>query len=182
VTAPRAWARGDGVVLRAASDDELAREDVQRALRDGIERGYVGEFPPAPVDAEWYAIDAADDLVGVFALRRGVPHAHAATVHALAIVVAQRGHAYGARALFALERRLVRDGVREVYARVARTNGRGLYFMLRCGYAPVAPLEDDGATWFRRAVAAKASPRVKRVSGRGARAPIGDSQSSRALP
>jgi hypothetical protein len=148
--ATRAWARGDGVTLRIATPDDLMGDDVQRALRDGIERGYEGTLPAAPEESEWYAIDAQGSLVGVLALRSAFPDSAAATLHALAIVVAQRGHAYGARALFALERRLARDGVRAYYARVPRTNGRGLYFMLRCGYAPTSPQADDGATWFRR--------------------------------
>jgi GNAT superfamily N-acetyltransferase len=147
----RAWARSDGVTLRDATADDLAREDVRHALRDGIERGYSGDLPAEPEGTAWYAIVAADGLAGVFALRREFPAARIATVHALAVLQAQRGHAYGARALFAVERRLARDGVREYYARVPRTNGRGLYFMLRCGYAPVPPQADDGATWFRRA-------------------------------
>src|SRR5439155_9729490 len=75
-----------------------------------------------------------------------------------AIAAAERGHAYGARALFVTERRLARDGVRDYYARVSRTNEHGLYFMLRCGYAPVPPLRDDGATWFRRAAPQALTP------------------------
>jgi hypothetical protein len=40
--------------------------------------------------------------------------------------------------------------VRAFYARVPRMNGRGLYFMLRCGYAPLLrPPVEDGGTWFR---------------------------------
>ena len=171
------WARGDGVVLRAAHDEDLTREDVQRALRDGIERAYKGELPAPPADAEWYAIESADGLVGICALRRAAPHPHAATLHALAILAAQRGHAYGARALFALEQRLARAGVHEYYARVPRTNGRGLYFMLRCGYAPVAPVEDDGATWFRRVAPLRAA-RGRRGSAPAAGAPLGDSRPS----
>ncbi len=40
-------------------------------------------------------------------------------------------------------------------ATVPRTNGRGLYFMLRCGYAPLlaapAGADCEGVTWFERA-------------------------------
>ena len=67
----------------------------------------------------------------------------------------RRGSAVGARALIAAERRLAREGAGELVTRVPKTNGRGLYFMLRAGYSPVTDIDwasspDDGATWFRR--------------------------------
>ena len=54
-----------------------------------------------------------------------------------------------------IERRLKRNGIDRVIARVPRGNGRGLYFMLRVGYTPLPPEEtppgDDGdVTWFAR--------------------------------
>jgi hypothetical protein len=58
------------------------------------------------------------------------------------------------RALLLAERALAAEGASRCYALVPRTNGRGLYFMLRCGYAPVlgappAVIESD-VTWFVR--------------------------------
>jgi hypothetical protein len=177
----RVWARGDGVTLRAAAAEDFARDDVQRALRDGIERGYDGELPPAPDDTQWYLIEAAHSVVGVLASRPQFPSARAATLHALAIVIAQRGHAHGAHALFTWENRLARNGVREFYARVPRTNGRGLYFMLRCGYAPTTPRAEDGATWFRREHSSRRAPAL-RANGRAAAASRGGTPPSPAPP
>lgn len=143
----RIWARGYGVTLRPLAPGDLDAPGIQRALRDGIERNYAGPLPPPPPGIECYAIHAASDLVGVLAVRRDVPAPGAAVFDGIAIAPAHRGRAYAARALLAAERRL---SVTSYYGRVPRTNGRGLYFMLRCGYAPVAPPVEDGATWFRR--------------------------------
>ncbi len=149
-----AWARGDGVMLRVATAEDLDDAGVQQALRDGVERGYLGALPEFPLGCEWYSIRADDERVGVIALTRDQVRREV-TVHALAIVAAQRGHAYAAHALLAAERRLAIDGVRQFLARVPRGNGHGLYFMLRCGYAPIIPPpEEDGTTWFRRSEAA----------------------------
>lgn len=145
-----AWARGFGVTLDPATRHDLADEGIERALRDGIERGYEGALPEAPRDCESFVIRKGAAVVGVLAFVRGQPRDAAATIQAVAIVPEQRANAYGARALSAAERRLRRDGVRELYSRVPRTNGRGLYFMLRCGYAPIVPPVEDGATWFQR--------------------------------
>jgi GNAT superfamily N-acetyltransferase len=165
------WARGDGVNLRAATADDLADTGVQRALHDGIERGYLGVVPEFPAGSECYAIVVGAERVGVIAFTRD---GERTTVHALAIVPEQRGHTYGARALLAAERRLARDGAHEFLARVPRGNGHGLYFMLRCGYAPIIPPPlEDGTTWFRRseAAASVAAPNARRARARGAGVP-----------
>ena len=160
------WARGDGVELRPATAEDLDDAGVQRALRDGIERGYLGTASELPTGSEAYAILAAGQRVGVTAFTRDL-EARAVTVHALAIVPEQRGHAYAAHALLAAERRLARDGIDEWYARVPRGNGHGLYFMLRCGYTPIIPPpREDGTTWFRRSPAA-ADVAAARVTAAG---------------
>jgi GNAT superfamily N-acetyltransferase len=168
-----AWARGDGVTLRAATADDLADAGVQQALRDGIERNYLGVVPAFPVGSEAYTILGGTERVGMIAFTRDSGRG-TATVHALAIVPEQRGHTYGARALLAAERRLARDGAREFLARVPRGNGHGLYFMLRCGYAPIIPPPlEDGTTWFRRseAAASVAGTHARRARARGAGVP-----------
>ncbi len=149
-TVPRgAWARGFGVALVAS--DGPAGDGVTQALRDGIERGYDGELPPFPGGAQRLFVRAGRSTVGLLALLRDCPRPGAATFLAVAIDRDHRGHGYGASAMLAAERRLRRDGVDDCYARVPRSNGRGLYFMLRCGYAPLLhPPVDDGAAWFRR--------------------------------
>ena len=156
-----AWAHDGDLALRAATPDDLASDGVQRALRDNVERNYDGDPPPLPPGIDCYAIESAGALVGVIGFRRGAPHAGAMTVDVLAIPPAERGHAYGTRALLLLEAQLARRGLRDAYARVPRGNGHGMYFMLRCGYAPIREgAADDlggaedawgaGVTWFRR--------------------------------
>jgi hypothetical protein len=177
------WARGFGVSLHPLEAGDLAADGIERALRDGIERGYEGELPPAPAACECFVIRNSVTIVGVLAFVRGQPRDEAATIWAVAIAPEQRANAYAARALFAAERRLRRDGVRELYSRVPRTNGRGLYFMLRCGYAPIVPPAEDGATWFKRnfkpvgrsAVGRARAPRGRRPSRPSARGSSVDS-------
>jgi hypothetical protein len=157
------WVRDGEIVLREATADDVADERIDFALHDQVERGYEGALPAARDGLERYAIEVGGALVGLLGLRRDEPHDGAMVVDDLAIAVAERGHAYGTRALLAAERRLARDGILEGFARVPRGNGRGLYFMLRCGYAPIAALEDegsgnDGVTWFQRNPALEPKP------------------------
>ena len=147
------WARHLGVALRPApppGDGRELGEGLARALRDGVERGYEGPLPAAPAGSEWFTLRAGGDTVGLLALRRELPAPGAATFLAVAVDPSHRGHDYGTRALLAAERRLGREGIVALHARVPRTNGRGLYFILRAGYAPGPSPLDDGATWFRR--------------------------------
>ena len=156
-----AWACEGDLLLRTATAADLDSEAVQRALRDNIERNYAGALPPLPDGVECYAIEVGDTFVGVIGFRRGVPHTDAVTVDVIAIAPGQRGHAYGTRALLLVEARLARDGIVDGYSRVPRGNGHGMYFMLRCGYAPIREGAADGfggaedawgagVTWFRR--------------------------------
>ena len=150
------WTRHAGVTLRRLDGSPRDGPDAAfaRTLFDGVERGQ--ERSPersagcATANVEWFALRAGGEAVGLLALERDRPERDAATFLAVAVVPERRGRGYGARALLAAERRLRRDGVEECFARVPRTNGQGLYFVLRAGYAPVRPLVDDGATWFRR--------------------------------
>ncbi len=143
----RVWARGDGVAL-VPFDGQLS-DGLTQALRDGIERGYEGDLAAAPHGAIRMAVRVDGTAVGLLVFELDQPARGAVTVHAVAIEPPQRGNDYGTRALLVAERRLRRDGAGAFFARVPRTNGRGLYFMLRAGYAPIAPPVDDGATWFR---------------------------------
>ncbi len=150
------WTRHAGVTLQRL--DGPPREGLDaglaRALLDGVERGHQGapdrSASCATANVEWFALRAGGETVGLLALERNRPARDAATVLAVAVAPERRGSDYGARALLAAERRLRRDGVKQCYARVPRTNGRGLYFVLRAGYTPVRPPVDDDATWFRR--------------------------------
>jgi len=139
---------------------------VQRALRDGIERGYEGALPEAPPGCECYSIVAQGQVVGLLAFVRDTPGDGEVTFWAVAIVPEHRAHAYGARALLAAERRLHREGTRAFYMRVPRGNGRGLYFALRCGYAPAIAPAEDGATWLRRNLTPEGRSAVGRETAR----------------
>lgn len=156
-----AWAREGDLLLRAATAADLASDGVQRALRDNVERNYDGDPPPFPDGLACCAIEADGALVGIIGFRCDVPSAGAMTVDVIAIVPGERGHAYGTRALLLVEERVAREGIVEAYARVPRGNGHGMYFMLRCGYAPIREGAADGlggaedawgagVTWFRR--------------------------------
>jgi len=144
------------VRLRPIDLDTPLPEGVEQALRDGIERGFEGDRPPFEDGAVGYEIgaDGIEEPVGVLVLRLGRPFEAAGTIEAVAIAPDHRGHAFAMRALLTAEARLARDGVERCFTVVPRTNGRGLYFMLRCGFAPLQHPPDgiqaDGCTWFAR--------------------------------
>ncbi len=164
------WARGRGLALVALETGAMLSEGVSQALRDGVERTYAGDTPALPLEARAYRIEAsgrdgvkgASSEAGVLAVRLGWPEPDAATVVAVAIDPARRGRSLGMRALVLAERALASEGFARTYAIVPRGNGHGMYFMLRCGYAPVlgappATLEasartvlTEGVTWFSR--------------------------------
>lgn len=131
---------------------------LHRALSDGLERSYTGPLPPWPSGVVRRVIFMGAEPVGVLAWRLDWPRRSAVTIVALAIDPASRGHAYAARALLRAEATLDAAGTAQWYALVPRTNGRGLYALLRCGYAPLTglPVPDVSVnaqipvTWFRR--------------------------------
>ncbi len=168
-----AWARGRGLALVAIEASATLSEGVVQALRDGIERTHAGETPTLPLDARTYRIEAGSrgdgGEAGVLAVRLGWPEADVATVLAVAIDPARRGRSLGMRALVLAERALAAEGFERMYAIVPRGNGHGMYFMLRCGYAPLLgapPAEvggdgsalSEGVTWFERVAGRRGSP------------------------
>lgn len=159
-TAP--WASGLGITLVEVRD--IAREalllepGIRQALLDGVDRGLTGDPPAIPDAAVVYALREGrrtiGDTVGVMAVLRDYPRPGEAAFLAVAIAPASRGRALATKALLLAEKRLAQEGMGRVLARVPRKNGRGLYFMLRCGFTPVtgddAPVERGDATWFAR--------------------------------
>ncbi len=155
-----AWTRGLGISLvRTEASSILEAPALARALADGIAHGYDGPLHEYPDDAEWYVIREARPAggidVGVAVLVPRWPAPHEAALFAVAIAPEHRGRATASKALLVIERRLRREGIARLLARVPRTNGRGLYFMLRVGYTPVPPSdtppgEDGDVTWFAR--------------------------------
>ena len=155
----RTWARGLGVsLLPSAEATVLARPALVRALADGIAHGHDGPLPAFPEGATWHLVREGGTDVGVAVLRRDYPGAGEAALLAIAIAPEHRGRAVATKALLVIERRLKRLGVTRLLTRVPRTNGRGLYFMLRAGYTPLPPAErpaaasadDEDVTWFAR--------------------------------
>ncbi len=151
----RVWTRALGVTLmrtdRAAVEDDPA---LVRALADGVDRGGAPLVPAFASHAEWYEVRADGVTVGVAVLQRDLPRAGTATLLSVATVREHRGRSLAAKALLATERRLAAEGQSPMLARVARTNGRGLYFLLRCGYTALRgddrPDDPDDVTWFAR--------------------------------
>lgn len=150
------WARGLGVSL-VRTDAAAVLDDpaLVRALADGIAHGYDGPLHEFPGDAEWYLVRESRVDAGVAVVLAHAPHDHEAELFAVAIAPERRGRAIASKTLLVIERRLKRDGITRMLARVPRTNGHGLYFMLRVGYTPIPPErvpagEAGDVTWFAR--------------------------------
>lgn len=150
-----AWARGLGIaLLRTEVAAALDHPGLVRALQDGIERGAPVDLPPFPDGAEWYLVREAGTVMGVAVIRRDCPRPGTAALLAVAIDPAHRGRATATKAILVAERKLAAEGQSPLLARVPRTNGRGLYFMLRTGFVPLPegerPDDPGDATWFGR--------------------------------
>ena len=157
-----AWASGHGVTLVEVRDAAraalLAEADIRQALLDGVDRGLTGDPPAIPSTASVFALRegrrTTGPAEGIVVVARDYPTAGEAALLALAIAPASRGRALATKALLLAERRLIENGATRVLARVPRTNGRGLYYVLRCGFTPVTgegtPHDEGDATWFAR--------------------------------
>ena len=145
------WARLGGVsVVPTDSFDLEQRPGLRQAYADGIERGFEGDLPKLPEAIERYLLRARSSDVGLLALLRDRPTAGDTSVLAIAVDPEWRGNAFATKALLAVERRLLRGDTGRLVVRVPRTNGRGLYFMLRAGFTPLAGTPGDDASWFAR--------------------------------
>ncbi len=164
-TAP--WARYLGVTLLRTTPQEVAASpSLLRALTDGWDRAAEPSLPETPAAAEWYRIREGGADAGVAIVMRECPRPGEATLLAVAVAREARGRACATKALLAAERRLVAEGASRMLARVPRTNGRGLYFMLRAGFTPVPagerPDEPGDATWFSRKGSRRSGPARER--------------------
>jgi len=156
------WTRFLGVTLVASTREQVAAlPSLVRALTDGVDRSGPAVMPPeddaGPSDAlddAWYEVRERGATVGVARVQRDRPRTGQAALVAVATAPEARGRAISTKVVLAVERRLASEGFAPLLVRVPRTNGRGLYFMLRCGFTPVpaeARPEDAGdATWFAR--------------------------------
>lgn len=145
------WGRGYGVTLVNVARLPVS-EGLERAMLDGVARGYGGPLPEQRLDAKCYLIRAESQTVGVLGIAKG-PGRSVATIVGVAIDPAWRGKALGTRAVRVVARRLRREGVRNLYGRAPRSNGRGLYFWLRAGFSIALSLDtNDDATWFQLAL------------------------------
>ncbi len=132
----------------------LADAGLYRALQDGIDRGGTVEVPPFPAAAEWYEVRERGETAAVAVIQRDTPRLGQAALLGIAVAPAYRGRAIGTKAILVAERKLAAEGYAPLLVRVPRTNGRGLYFMLRTGFIPVPaphrPDDPDDVTWFAR--------------------------------
>lgn len=147
------WTRYLGVSLVHSDAARVAAQPaLLRALTDGVERSDEPRMPDA--DGEWFEVREGGETVGVALVRRDCPKPGQAALLAVATAREARGRATSTKTVLAAERKLATEGFAPMVVRVPRTNGRGLYFMLRCGFTPVpsgARPEDPGdATWFAR--------------------------------
>lgn len=143
----RLWTRGDGLVLLRLKEAPASKFPVGKCERFWHQTGSTNDQDLPSV--EWYAIQITEEYVGVLALKRNLPQIQTATIFAIEIIPEHRGQTLGMRALLIAEKKLKREGIDQCYSRVPRNNGRGFYFMLRAGHAPITPpFKDDDATWF----------------------------------
>lgn len=152
------WIRAFGVSLNPTTFAEIeADPSLMHAVADGVAHNFDGTVPPFPERAQWFLVHERGEVVGCASVQREHPRPGEATLLTVAIAPERRGRAAGTKALLAAERKLLRDGASRMLTRVSRTNGHGLYFMLRCGYVPV-PVEErpgdepgwEDTTWFAR--------------------------------
>ena len=196
------WTRHLGIVLVPVDAASVVAQPVLlRALTDGFDRA-AEPVMPGPASGDWFEVREGGQTVGVVLVRRDHPEPGQAALLAVATVREARGRATSTKAVLAVERKLAAEGYRPLLVRVPRTNGRGLYFMLRCGFTPVPaalrPDDSGDVTWFARyrdrdrlghpaqvlPAVDDASPRRGASSRRrpGAAEPAGDAGSSPAGP
>lgn len=152
------WTRSLGVTLVAVTREQIAAHpSLVRALTDGVDRSGPAVMPSEDdqdVQDAWYEVRERGTTVGVACVLRDRPRPGQAALVAVATAPEARGRAISTKVVLAAERKLAAEGFAPLLVRVPRTNGRGLYFMLRCGFTPVpaeARPEDEGdATWFAR--------------------------------
>lgn len=147
------WTRHLGISLvRTDAARVAAQPALVRALTDGVERSAEPSMPEA--DGDWYEVREGGETVGVALVRRDCPRAGQAALLAVATAREARGRATSTKTVLAAERALAGEGYAPMLVRIPRTNGRGLYFMLRCGFTPVPagtrPSDEGDATWFAR--------------------------------
>ena len=148
------WTRYLGVTLVACDRERIASHaGLVRALTDGHDRGAAAAMPPETT-GEWYEARSGGDIVGEALVRRDYPLTGQASLLAVATAPEARGRAVSTKVALGAERKLSAEGYAPMLVRVPRTNGRGLYFMLRCGFTPVPaacrPDDPCDATWFAR--------------------------------
>ncbi len=148
------WTRGQKLSLQVLEHQEIfSRVGIARALADGVSRNFkasdLSEVSTLP-DIDWYVIRETAVEVGILGIQRDLPERCSATARFIAVDPQYRGSAVGTRTILIAEKELRREGY-ELFGRVPETNGRGLYFWLRCGFVgQSSTIESESVTWFRR--------------------------------
>jgi GNAT superfamily N-acetyltransferase len=148
------WTRGQKLSLQVFEHQEIfSRAGIMRALADGVSRNFnpsdLGELSTLPY-IDWYVIRETAVEVGILGIQRDLPQRGTATARFIAVDPQYRGNAVGTRAILIAEKKLRSEGY-ELFGRVPETNGRGLYFWLRCGFVGQrSTTANESATWFQR--------------------------------
>ena len=139
------WARYDEVCL---SQGELVKNfsdsstDISKKIIDSL-----GSLEP---EIYRHEIRVQSKNVGELFLMKNIPHENDVTIHSLIVNNIDRGHAYGTKALLAVERKLARVKINNFWAVIPLINGRGMYFLLRAGFTPSHNYDHVELNWFIR--------------------------------
>ncbi|MBG92721.1 MAG: hypothetical protein CL792_01920 [Chloroflexi bacterium] len=97
-----------------------------------------------------HEIRVKGEEVGELFLMKNIPLDNDVTIHSLVVNDVNRGHAYGTKALLAVERKLSEMMVCNFWAVNLIINGRGTYFLLRAGFTPSQNQGQGELNWFIR--------------------------------
>lgn len=139
------WARYNEVSL---SQGELVKNfsdsviDISKKIIDSLEFSQMEIFR--------HEIRVQGKNVGELFLMKNTPQKKDVTIHSLTVNGIDRGHAYGTKALLAVERKLSKAEINNFLAVIPLMNGRGMYFLLRAGFTPSQNYDHVELNWFIR--------------------------------
>ena len=139
------WARYNEVNL---SQGELVNNfsdsatDISKKIIDSLEFSQTEIFR--------HEIRVQGKNVGELFLMKNIPQKKDVIIHSLTVNDIDRGHAYGTKALLAVERKLSKAKINNFLAVIPLMNGRGMYFLLRAGFTPSQNYDHAELNWFIR--------------------------------
>ncbi|MCH2657480.1 MAG: hypothetical protein MKZ81_00520 [Dehalococcoidia bacterium] len=139
------WARYNEVII---SHGKLV-EDHSDPSTD-ISKKISGSFAISKPETFRHQIRVQGNNVGEFFFIKDIPQKKDIIIHSLIINNIDRGHAYGTKALLAVERKLSKTNINNFWAVLPLKNGRGMYFLLRAGFTPLQSNDHAELNWFIR--------------------------------